>query len=51
MRNRILRTIQAALLGLVTSMYGITYKTIGFWIMILIMCIQWAKEEYTERQQ
>lgn len=45
MNNNIIRIIQSALIGLVLSLVGYSFKTVVFWICMVIMVLQWLKEQ------
>lgn len=44
MNNDIIRIVEAALIELVLSLVGYSYKTEVFWICMLIMVLQFIKE-------
>lgn len=44
MSNSIIRLIQSALIGTVLGSVGYSFKTIQFWIVMVIMALQWVKE-------
>lgn len=48
MNNYFKRLIQSALIGIICTINGMTYKSLTFWLIILVMAIQWAKENDCE---
>lgn len=51
MRNDILRIIQSMLSGWLLSLIGYDYKTVVFWIVVIIECIQFVKEVSYEQSK
>lgn len=49
MKNSIIRILQGALIGLNLSLVGYSVKTVVFWIAMVIMVLQWLKEQDNER--
>lgn len=49
MKNSIIRILQSALIGFTLSLVGYSVKTIVFWIVMVIMALQWLKEQDNER--
>lgn len=45
MKTCIIKIIQSGLIGLVLSIVGYSYKTGVFWMCMLIMGLQWLKEQ------
>lgn len=45
MINNILRLIQSLLIGFILSRIGYSFKTVVFWIVMIIMALQWIKEQ------
>lgn len=44
MKNSILKIIQGGLIGYTLSLLGYSYKTLVFWLVMMIMVIQFVKE-------
>lgn len=48
--NSIIKVIQSGLIGFVLCMVGYSYKTAEFWIVMIIMSLQWLKEQKNEHK-
>lgn len=48
MSNSIIRLAQSLLIGFVLSSVGYSIKTVVFWLCVVIVSLQWLKEQKNE---